>query len=361
MSAPASRFAFIDALRGVAAAMVALGHFYASLPKGADPHVWPEPVHSALSVGHTGVYIFFVLSGFVIAHSIRGAHVTPRYVGRFALRRSLRLDPPYWLALVLYLGLARVMGVRTYESLDAAGYLANIVYLHELLDYKAVMAVAWTLCLELQFYLVFVVTTAISQALARANAALREVPFVLLFLLSLAAGSGQLYPLPSGPDALFITLWWCFYLGVLGQRVASGTARSIVLYAAAALCVPAAWLRGEPELLVAAATTLTIHIVARRGALGTLWSGRVVQHLGKISYSLYLLHPLVGNRVIRFVIARVEEPTLALELGLFVGASVASVVAATAFWWAVERPTLELARRYVQLERAPEPGAPRAA
>jgi peptidoglycan/LPS O-acetylase OafA/YrhL len=68
----------------------------------------------------------------------------------------------------------------------------------------------------------------------------------------------------------------------------------------------------------------------------------------------------VGNRVIRFVIARVEEPTLALELGLFVGASVASVVAATAFWWAVERPTLELARRYVQLERAPEPGAPRA-
>ena len=36
MSAPASRFAFIDALRGVAAAMVALGHFYASVPKGAD-------------------------------------------------------------------------------------------------------------------------------------------------------------------------------------------------------------------------------------------------------------------------------------------------------------------------------------
>ena len=46
-----------------------------------------------------------MLSGFVIAFSVGERRITPGYVGRFALRRSLRLDPPYWGSLVLALGL----------------------------------------------------------------------------------------------------------------------------------------------------------------------------------------------------------------------------------------------------------------
>jgi peptidoglycan/LPS O-acetylase OafA/YrhL len=41
------------------------------------------------------VDVFFVVSGFVIAHSLFGATITPKYAERFILRRSLRLDPPY--------------------------------------------------------------------------------------------------------------------------------------------------------------------------------------------------------------------------------------------------------------------------
>lgn len=56
--------------------------------------VAPSWVASVLDHGNLGVAVFFVLSGFVIAHSLHGVRVTPSVVGRLMLRRSLRLDPP---------------------------------------------------------------------------------------------------------------------------------------------------------------------------------------------------------------------------------------------------------------------------
>ena len=85
------RFAFVDALRGIAAVGVAAYHIdrYGPLP-GAAASVVPKFVNSALHHGWVGVQMFFVISGFVIAYTLRGARVTPRYLGNFALRRSLQ-------------------------------------------------------------------------------------------------------------------------------------------------------------------------------------------------------------------------------------------------------------------------------
>src|SRR5271163_824876 len=97
------RLSFVDALRGVAATGVLLFHaleghhvtaFFASLP------AWLQfPVEH----GSLGVAIFFVLSGFVISHSLYRQRMTLNLLGRFCLRRSLRLDPPYWFAIALSL------------------------------------------------------------------------------------------------------------------------------------------------------------------------------------------------------------------------------------------------------------------
>ena len=53
--------------------------------------------------GSAGVPIFFVISGFVIAYSVRNARVTPGYLANYALRRSVRLDPPYWTTIAFVL------------------------------------------------------------------------------------------------------------------------------------------------------------------------------------------------------------------------------------------------------------------
>ena len=64
--------------------------------------------------GHLGVEVFFVLSGFVITHALRPLRMCPSVVGRFVLRRSIRLDPAYWAVLVRHLP-----GQRTARSTTA--------------------------------------------------------------------------------------------------------------------------------------------------------------------------------------------------------------------------------------------------
>src|SRR3712207_5527361 len=96
------RFSFIDGLRGLAALSLVIYHAAVAGPVTELLAALPRWV--AWSIEHSAgirVAVFFVLSGFVIAYSLDGKAVTMHMVGRFALRRSLRLDPPYWAAIAL--------------------------------------------------------------------------------------------------------------------------------------------------------------------------------------------------------------------------------------------------------------------
>ena len=80
------RLQLVDGLRGIAASMVVLFHFWGNLPD-ASRDIVPGFLHWPFEHGNLGVDVFFVLSGFVIAHSIRNAVPSASYVARFALRR----------------------------------------------------------------------------------------------------------------------------------------------------------------------------------------------------------------------------------------------------------------------------------
>jgi peptidoglycan/LPS O-acetylase OafA/YrhL len=66
------RYVFIDGLRGIAALLVMLYHF--DMAPDAIREVYrpllPMPITFILTNGWFGVDIFFVISGFVIAHSV---------------------------------------------------------------------------------------------------------------------------------------------------------------------------------------------------------------------------------------------------------------------------------------------------
>ena len=115
----------------------------------------PGLITAPLSRGYLGVQVFFVLSGFVIAFSQRDTFVTLRYLGNFALRRSLRLDPPYWATIFAVIALnyvARRAGQSGLEPLPSwPVVLANMAYLHDLLGLQQIVAVSWTLCIECIF------------------------------------------------------------------------------------------------------------------------------------------------------------------------------------------------------------------
>jgi peptidoglycan/LPS O-acetylase OafA/YrhL len=101
-NANSERFTYIDALRGLAAVWVMFHHFIFGHMNAVSAHgMAAEALRTVAAHGYLGVEIFFVLSGFVISYSVRNASITPRFVGLFALRRSVRLDPPYWFVIFL--------------------------------------------------------------------------------------------------------------------------------------------------------------------------------------------------------------------------------------------------------------------
>src|SRR5690349_21798798 len=86
--------------RHVRALWVVLFHISAAGHIGRLEAQLPRWIDRIFKDGHLGGAIFFALSGFVIARSVRHATVTPSYLVRFALRRSIRLDPPYWASIL---------------------------------------------------------------------------------------------------------------------------------------------------------------------------------------------------------------------------------------------------------------------
>jgi peptidoglycan/LPS O-acetylase OafA/YrhL len=88
------RLKFVDGLRGIAASIVVLCHL-----------VYRVNAHLLELDGYIGVAMFFVLSGYVITMTVGDNQSSWRFLGRFAARRSLRLDPPYWASIATAIAL----------------------------------------------------------------------------------------------------------------------------------------------------------------------------------------------------------------------------------------------------------------
>ena len=135
---------------------------------------FPAWLEILFSRGRLGVDVFFVLSGFVIAHSIRdGAH-TVQYLGKYALRRSIRLDPPLWAAILLEIVLIQV-SLYFYPDLGTKiptlkQVLVNFIYLQEMLHVKNVVDAFWSLTYEVQFYFISVAFLVVVRLIRRWDA-----------------------------------------------------------------------------------------------------------------------------------------------------------------------------------------------
>jgi peptidoglycan/LPS O-acetylase OafA/YrhL len=343
MTEPAKvRYAFIDALRGIAAVWVVVYHAYSKNLLPMTGYQFPEPLHGIFDTGNMGVYIFFVISGFVIMQSIRSACVTPGFIGRFALRRSLRLDPPYWATIAGMIVLSYVSGrlQRDHAPLPQPTWdavVAHLFYVQGFLGYPQIVSVFWTLCYEIQFYLVLAIAICVWQRGALRS---RWLLFAPLWLFSALCIWGAI----DATEALAAYGWPYFFLGVVVNWVHNREARPTALAvtaAATALLVPFAGARP----IVALVTAGAVYAVSVTGRLASLTLGSVLQYLGRISYSLYLVHMLVGTPLVRFGLRRFGRMDFAHASLLMLGAIAISVAAAHVLYVAVERPAVRWSHR----------------
>jgi peptidoglycan/LPS O-acetylase OafA/YrhL len=374
------RFVFVDALRGVAAVLVMLRHLYSSTPLYFALRLsFPRPLRVLCSDGLWGVHIFFVLSGFVIAHSLRNVVTTPHSVGRFILRRQLRLDPLYWFVLFLTLGLlfgrhviaTQHGGVVDWGLPGPGDVLLNLFYLHNVLHNwlgsSQIVSVAWTLCIEVQFYLFYILCLAIGQSVTRwmtgkgPEKNLSTVSVWLVAGLGLASltvlNRSMHHPEPADWSPWFTSYWYYFAAGAMACWAAQGRVRPAVFGAFAALFLfcAAYWRSGGMATGAVAASLL--FLVGIAGHLGDWLNYRPLQFLGRISYSLYMVHLFVVFLVMNggFKMTHGNRPAAVFWLLLAAGLS---LLAAQATYLLIEKPSLRFSERFKERRKTAAAGSP---
>src|SRR5258708_20793364 len=94
----------LDSLRGIAILLVLFFHGFDHPGLVWSQFKGPARVFITGAVGGwTGVYLFFVLSGFLITGILLDSKPNPHYSPRFYIRRALRILPRFYLLLLLLL------------------------------------------------------------------------------------------------------------------------------------------------------------------------------------------------------------------------------------------------------------------
>ncbi len=321
----------LDAIRGIAVALVLLFHFQLLGIRG----------------GFIGVDVFFVLSGYLITGLLLQAPLQGSSLAHFYRRRLLRLMP----AFLVFSAITTLAAAALLLPEDWLDYLrslresllfnANHYFARELSDYFARAAHelpllhTWSLSIEWQFYLGY---PALLLALRRYTSLARLRWIVLAATLALTATSIQQSLQPE--SAYFSTLARLFELllgasACLGWPATSrpGRWQGALASIALPLLIGLGWVYTEsmplPGLPALAVCLLTLCLLAW-GQDNLLLKLPPLQYLGRISYSAYLWHwPLVA-----FTHYLSVPLSLALQLALLGGTL---LLAAASHHW-VEEP-----------------------
>lgn len=140
----------VDELRGIAAVLVVLYHVFHLNKALVGMPAWPVTT-SGLSAlifeGHTGVALFMVLSGYILA---KGTLDGPIHYGQFFKNRVLRIFPLMVTVIVF--------GIYGSKATSLSGVLAPFLFMQNLpfafSDTTHLSGAIWTISVEFQFYLV---------------------------------------------------------------------------------------------------------------------------------------------------------------------------------------------------------------
>ncbi|GAA4494353.1 hypothetical protein GCM10023172_04310 [Hymenobacter ginsengisoli] len=146
----------LEALRGVAALLVALGHAIAAGPV-FDPHFRPSGVWQYAPPGHLAVLVFFLLSGYVIGLTNPAPLATGEARRRYLRKRIVRLYPLY----ILALGATGILAAAYHKPFSVSEWEGYLVFLQGLaVAVPSYNQPIWSLPYEMAYYLLFMLVSA---------------------------------------------------------------------------------------------------------------------------------------------------------------------------------------------------------
>jgi len=310
----------IQILRGFASLAVVLCH------AGFALTAYPA-LSGFLMYGQLGVEVFFFISGYIIIYSLSKNKYSVKYFFLFLVKRSIRIDPMY--ILTIFFTLASFWLFSFFPSFKGKAipfifqqFVAHLIYVVPFTKWPFYNHVFWTLGVEFQFYFIIGIFYFLSEK------PLFKVIFILSFSCSCFLPLSNSYYLVSNYAAIF-------GVGIsLIEYQNSNRVIYMVCFVAGCILI---YIHFDLITLLLILTSCAIIILNKRKYF-------ILTFLGKISYSLYLLHPLVllfiGGLFKRFVPYNNHNQLIILSMQLSVSISISYL-----FYILVEKPSLKFSKK----------------
>ncbi len=335
---------FLDALRAIAIIFVVLGHYFHKIFPGSG----------------IGVGIFFALSGFLITKTLLEGE-PKQTIFQFYIRRFMRIWPPYVVAIGLNY-IAMCIGHNSQRGGLVSSLPGLLTFTRTPSIHEWGTAVFWTLYVEFWFYLTIpIIFLAVKQSSSRVIALI----FICcgstasLFYLShhQALYDRLLHACPIDAVA-WISLLFLGALVALAERRAAPVAISAGHFSKisctcflALLAIVLFMSSDDTTLIWPLECTLASAITAF-----WIWSWRrstqdyqnsPVIFIGRISYSIYLIHTIPLDYVTQIPWPNVQFLADSKRWGIMVCA----ILAATVMHYLVEKPAMRLGRYLAKMRR----------
>lgn len=316
----------VEAWRGLAAWMVVFAHF--RVLAGLD-----DPL---LRFCHTGVDLFFVLSGFVFAPYFHGRALRSK---AFAIRRLFRIYPAYALALAAYM----LLKWQVDEPLKYVWEHLAFAHLQSRDMTYYYNPAFWSLPAEVEYYVLLPLLVGVVRGRAAFLAGLTAIALLLRVAIGLASDPDAenqafiwLHHLPGmGFEFVLGTYAWRLSLRLTGFRarlallalgLAGWSALAALFATQGDAGLNAGVLRGQISWMAALCFAAMVAATVQPPSSAPAWAVQTALCAGRLSYGTYLLH---------IAALRLVEPH-AIALGRW-KATLAACVLTLALAWMMHR------------------------
>jgi peptidoglycan/LPS O-acetylase OafA/YrhL len=355
----------LDGLRGFAILLVIVYHYIVAISAPRYP-LWTL-VTQAGSLFWSGVDLFFVLSGFLIAGILLESAQSEHYFKTFYLRRVHRIFPLYfaWLALfylALYFDVDRTYGVHIFGSAAPLWlyplFLQNNAPLLLNAELPVWLAMSWSLAVEEQFYLVLPTIIRLFNRIRLAvisGGIIALAPMYRYLLISRhpdlnvgwAFGSfSRLDGLAWGVALALLVrnrVSWSWVTNHISQLKVAALALFGIL--AVLTFRPRPGMGSYVFTVVAGLYAIVVLLVIceRHSLLGRLTRTRWLQYLGSVSYGVYIFHQGV-RAIIEALFSQWKSVPNALHIAVVTAVSLLiTALIAQLSWTFMEKRLIKLA------------------
>jgi peptidoglycan/LPS O-acetylase OafA/YrhL len=279
------------------------------------------------SFGDIGVWLFFVLSGFLITRILAharseiesGLSKVPDSLGRFYLRRTARIFPPYYLLLLLLAGTSLFLPIDYFGTLEKLAYslYGTNILVAARSQWIGDFGHFWSLAVEEQFYLAFAPLVLLTPRRHAVNVCLAIVLMGIGTKIALEISRASAVSIDVNSLVNFALIG---YGGIIALKatwsapkwLTGGAAQVAVLSVYVTVAVafgtrPHLWpLLGKLTAVLVGVLLFQI-FQGQRSWFVTILEAAPLRKIGRISYAAYLIHnflhfSLIENLIQRFAI-----------------------------------------------------------